>query len=441
MFRSMVPLAVATLSALLLPVAFAQPAESAPFTERLAASELSPSGLTLEAAMRSALLNNPQLRAAQLEVEAGDGAVRQASLLPNPSLDYTQEDLKKQSRTTTVLLSQPLELGGKRAARTALAQRSRDVAVADLEARRSEVRATAIQAFFDALVAQERVTVADESLRIAEGGSAAAARRVAAGKVSPTEETRARVAEANARIERRQAQADRQSALRALTAVMAVPDGSVLRLDGRPDALPPLPANDTLAQRLVDAPALRRAQREVQRAEAAYELERSRRIPDVRLSFGSKRTEETGRSQAVIGISVPLPVFDRNQGAQYETLRRRDAARALAEAEVLRLRSEVLQAADQLQAREDEVQSLQQDVLPGARSAYEAASRGFELGKFGFLDVLDAQRTWLLARSQYLNALSQAHRAAADLERRLGAPNGTRSESSTDATAPSTYRE
>lgn len=411
MLRSLVPL---VLAALFFPVAHAQVPAATPAV---------PAGLTLDAALRSALRHHPQLQAAQLEVDAGEGAVRQAAVLPNPSLDYTQEDTKRQNRTTTVLLSQPLELGGKRAARTALAERSREVAVAELDARRADVRATAIQAFFDALVAQERVTVADESLRIAEGGSAAAARRVAAGKVSPTEETRARVAEANARIERRQAQADRQSALRALTAAMAVPDGSVQQLDGRPEALPPLPAGDTLARRLDDAPALRRAQREVQRAEAAYEVERSRRIPDVRLSVGSKRTEETGRSQAVIGLSVPLPVFDRNQGAQYEALRRRDAARALADAELLRLRAEVLQAADQLQAREDEVEALQRDVLPGARSAYEAASRGFELGKFGFLDVLDAQRTWLLARAQYLNALSQAHRAAADLERRLGAPN------------------
>ncbi len=73
-------------------------------------------------------------------------------------------------------------------------------------------------------------------------------------------------------------------------------------------------------------------------------------------------------------------------------------------------------------ARADEVDALQRTVLQGARDAYTAAPRGFELGKFGFLDVLDAQRTWLQARMQWLDALAQAHRANADLERRLGAP-------------------
>lgn len=82
----------------------------------------------------------------------------------------------------------------------------------------------------------------------------------------------------------------------------------------------------------------------------------------------------------------------------------------------------MLQAADQLRARRSEIEALQREVLPGAASAFEAAARGYELGKFGFLDVLDAQRTLLQARAQYLRALSEAHRASADLNRRLALP-------------------
>lgn len=377
-------------------------------------------GLTLDVAVQTALRQNPQLQAAELEVQASAGGVRQAGALPNPTLGFEQEDTRRDTRSTTVQLSQLLELGGKRAAREQLARRNRDLAENALASLLAEIKANTTQAFFDALIAQERVRVAEESVRIATGGTAAANRRVTAGKVSPTEETRARVAEANARIELRQAQAERLASLHALTALMAVPDGSVIQVDGRAETLPVLPSGDSLVRRMEQSPVLQRAQLEVQRAQAAYDLERARRVPDVTLSVGAKRSQELGRNQPVIGISIPLPVFDTNQGAQLEALRRRDAAQATAQAELLRLRSEVLQAADQLQARSSEVQMLQQEVLPGAQSAYEAASRGFELGKFGFLDVLDAQRTWLQARAQYLNALAQAHRAAAELERRLG---------------------
>ncbi|MOA54917.1 Cobalt-zinc-cadmium resistance protein CzcC precursor [compost metagenome] len=66
------------------------------------------------------------------------------------------------------------------------------------------------------------------------------------------------------------------------------------------------------------------------------------------------------------------------------------------------------------------MQLLQQEVLPGAKSAYDAAGIGFAHGKFSFLDVLDAQRSYFSARSQYLQALGEAHRAAADVDRLLG---------------------
>ena len=419
MRRICVPLLCA---ALMTPLAHGQ--ASAPATPPLAPPASAASApLSLDAAWQTALRHHPLLRAAEADLDASRGAVDQAGALPNPSLGIEQEDTRRETRSTTVLLSQPLELGGKRAARQALARSSRKLARAELAARQAEVRAGTLQAFFDALIAQERVTLAEESLNIAAQGAAAAARRVTAGKVSPTEETRARVAEAQARIELRQAQADRQVARRALGLAMGVPERTLPPLDGRAEALPPRPDVDALARRIAQSPTLRRAQGEVQRAHAAYELERSRRVPDLTLSLGAKRVPESGRSQPMIGVSVALPLFDANQGAQLEALRRRDAAEALAEAEAQRLRTEVLQTVDQLQARASEVQALKHEVLPAAQSAYDAASRGFELGKFGFLDVLDAQRTLLHARTQYLAALAQVHRAAAELERRLGAPD------------------
>jgi cobalt-zinc-cadmium efflux system outer membrane protein len=379
--------------------------------------------LTLDAALQTALRQNPLLRAAEAEVAASRGTIEQAGVRPNPILGVDQEDTRRETRTSTVVISQPLELGGKRAARVELARRGREVALADLAIRRAEVRAGTIYAFFEALITQERVRAAEESVVIAARGTAAAARRVAAGKVSPTEETRARVAEATTRIELRQAQADRQVAQRALGLVMGVAEADLGPLDGSLDALPAPPAVDSMAQRVSQAPMLRRAQREVQRADAAYALERARRIPDVVVSLGAKRAQEVGRNQPLIGVSIPLPVFDTNQGAQLEALRRRDAAQAIAEAEEQRIRTELQQTVDLLQSRASEAQVLRQEVLPGAQSAFDAASRGFELGKFSFLDVLDAQRTLLQARTQYLRTLAEFNRAAAEFERRLGNPD------------------
>ena len=386
-------------------------------------TSLAAQGLTLEAAVQTALRQNPTLRAFGHELEASDGAIRQAGLIPNPSLSLSAEDTRKDTRTTSMTLSQTIELGGKRSARVELARRERDLAALDLATQRADVRATTIQAFFDVLIAQERVEVARESLEIAGSGASAVSRRVTAGKVSPVEETRAKVAESTARIELRQSQADLRGALKALVAVMGAEPDSIARVDGSADAMPALSAAAVLNERLERSPALQRARMDVQRAEAAFQLERSRGVPDVTVGIGAQRAPDVGRTQPLISVSIPIPLFDRNQGAQFQALRKREAAQALAQAEEQRLRAEVLQAVDQLEARADEVDALSRDVLPGARTAYEAARRGFELGKFGFLDVLDAQRTWLQARGQYFSALSQAHRLSADIDRRLGSPD------------------
>lgn len=419
MRRLFVPLACA---ALFHTLASAQsPWPAAAVADAQAAPNPTATGLSLAKAIETALQQNPQLRAAAAELDASEGGLRQAGLLPNPVLGVDQEDTRSATRTTTVQLSQTLELGGKRAARVALAQRGQDIAALDLLTRRADVRAQTVQAFFDALTAQERVKVAEESLRIAASGVDAAVRRVMAGKVSPTEETRARVAQSTARIDLRQAQAERSAALRALAAVIGAAEGVIQRLDGDLDALPAAPSAADVVARLPDAPAVRRAQLQVQQADAGYTLARTQGVPDVTVGLGAKRAQELGRTQAIVSISVPLPFFDRHQGAQLEALRKRDAAQAHAQAEALRLRSEVLQLADLLQARREEVEALRQDVLPGARSAYEAARTGFELGKFSFLDALDAQRTWLQVRSQYFAALAQVHRSAAEIDRLLGA--------------------
>lgn len=429
MRRMFVPLACAALFQV---QAFAQsgdarPATSEPSTPAAALATSPPaspsssqSGLTLDAAVQTALRQNPLLRSFGLELESNDGAIRQAGLLPNPTLGLSTEDTRKDTRTTQVTLNQTIELGGKRSARVELAQRTRDVAALDLETQRSEIRASTIQAFFDVLIAQERVKVAQESQFIATSGADAVGRRVTAGKVSPTEETRARVAESTAKIELRLAKSDLAIALQALSTVMGAPQGSIALVDGSADALPALPGAQTLGERIQSSPILRRAQMEVQRADAAFNLERARGVPDVTIGLGAQRAPDMGRTQPLISVSIPIPLFDRNQGAQFQALRKRDAAQALAQAEEQRLRSEVLQAVDQLDARTDEIEALRRDVLPGAQTAYEAARRGFELGKFGFLDVLDAQRTFLQARGQYFTALSQAHRLSAEIDRRLG---------------------
>lgn len=378
----------------------------------------SQSVLTLGDALNRAL-GSPALSAAENEVRGARGALRQAGLLPNPQLEALVEDTDRDTRTTTLQLNQLIELGGKREARVEVAERAVDIARTDRTVRRAELRSFVIDAFYANLVAQERDELARASLDIAARSADAARKRVKAGRVSPVEETRARIAEANVRLEAVQAASELALARQQLAATWGADKADFAQVQAPPD-LPDVPAlGDNLAQ-LESAPEVARARAGFDHRQAFVQLERARRVPDVSIAVGAKRDEEVGRTQAVLGFAVPLPLFDRNQGNIAEALARADQARDQYTLSQTRIRNALLQTHQRLTLARDEASVLSQQVLPDSERNYQAAVKGFDLGKFNFLDVLDAQRTLLQAKSQYLRALSQAYGARAELDRLLG---------------------
>lgn len=374
--------------------------------------------LTLKAALELAYGANATLSAARRELQAVAGSILQAGLRPNPRVEAIIEDPRPENRLAAIYVNQLLELGGKRPARITAAERRRDVATAELNAMRAEIRAAVLVAFFDVLVAQERLLLTQGLVELSQRATTTASKRVTAGKVSPVEETKARVAEASVRVERSQAATSLKMARKRLTAIWGNAAPRFERAEGQVEALPALPAQKDLTARLANAPGLARAQLEVNHRQALVEVERSLRIPDVTLSLGGRRN--AGLNQALFGVSMPIPIFNRNQGNILEALRRTDKARDELSGTEIRLHNEVAQALERLNVARQEIEILQQEILPGAQSAYDAASKGFIMGKFSFLEVLDAQRTLFQAKSQYLRALAEAHRSAAEIERVLG---------------------
>ena len=382
--------------------------------------------LSLTKAIELALEGSPEVAAATRQWEATEGQVLQGRARPNPELAYSLEDARSRTRMQSWQLNLPVELGGKRAARTKAAEKSREQAQAQLNELKAALRANVATAYFDVLTAQERLVLAKDSVALAKSSTDTVAKRVAAGKVSPVEESKARVAEAGIRVELAQAASEQRNALSRLFALLGKIEAPFTVLEGKAENLPPVPKLADLQSLISSSPAVVLARIEVDRRKALTDLEQSKRVPDITVSAGIQRSNETQRNILLFGVSVPLPVFDRNQGNLLEALKLEDKARDELQGATVRLHSEVAQAQERLSTIAAEVQSLRQDVLPGAKSAYDAATIGFENGKFNFLEVLDAQRTYFTAKSQYLKALGEAHRAAADVDRLLGGSTGPR---------------
>lgn len=385
-------------------------------------AQAEPVRLTLAAANARVSQHNASLQALAHDVSAQDGAVRQAGVIPNPELSGLVEDRQSATRTTTIQLTQPIELGGKRGSRIEAAEAERDLARAVLNVRRADLRASTRTAFYSLLAAQARLDLADATLVLARQSLEAAAAKVAAGKNSPVDETRAHIAMSGAQIEQVAAAGDADNARETLASLWGGSGQDVIRIEGQLDLAPDVAPLPVLLERLQQSPGIARARVELQRRLALGRVEIARRMPDLAITVGSKNDAQLGRRQAVFGLSVPLPLFDRNQGRVDETTQRTEQARAELAAATASLASELRIAHRRLAVAHTQARSLQADHLPAARSTYEAARKGYEYGKFGILDVFDAQRVLLQAQTQHLRVLADGHGAAADIERILGAP-------------------
>ncbi|WP_414861424.1 TolC family protein [Pseudomonas sp. IT-P176] len=376
--------------------------------------------LTLERALQSAFAHNPNLAAAQWEIGVAEGDRQQAGLIPNPQVSWEAEDTRRRSRTTTLMLSQPLELGGKRGARIEVAERAQDAASIELERRRNELRADVIQAFYSSTTAQQRLSLTEQSLLLAERGLRVAQGRINAGKAAPVEAMRAQVQLSQVRLQLRRAERDQATAYQQLAQVTGAPQATFTRAEEPTSALPAIASSQILLDRLPDTAELRLARLQINQKEASLGLEKALRIPDLTVSIGSQYSEADRERVNLLGVSMPIPLFNRNQGNVLAAARRTDQARDLRNASELRLRSEVQSGLDQWATANTEVNAFNQVILPAAQSAVDSATRGFEMGKFNFLDVLDAQRTLFEARSQYLQAVADATDAWVRIERIYG---------------------
>lgn len=386
----------------------------------------------LRDALVLALLQNPELTTFVWEVRALEARKLQAGQLPNPVVEALVEDIAGSGSgtgagnpiqpQTTIQLSQLVELGGKRAARQRLAEMNRRLASWDYEMARIEVFTRVARAFTQVLAGQEAVALSERSMKVVEEVQRSVDLRVQAGVVSPIEKTKADVAVAVGRIESNRAKRKLEADRRLLAALWGSAEPRFQSVSGDINLLPPFPQFHELQARLSQNPELARWAAEISQREASLALERSKRVPNVSVTAGYRRFNQLDANSYLVGGSIELPIFDRNRGGIKEAGIRVNRAREEQRTAQARVTAALAEAYRALATAREEVAALSSEVIPGARETFDAVSEGYRLGKFGYLDVLEAQRTLVAAGSQHLRALADYHKAAVEVERLIGAP-------------------
>lgn len=385
--------------------------------------------LTLRNSIQLALEHNPDLASFEKEIKALHGLTIQANLLPNPVIQYDGEDVSSRShgpgaRFDSLRIIQLFETGGKRSARTKAALLGQESAEQDYEARRLDLIARVANMFLDVLSGQERLKLALAGQELAQKVVDAASKRVIAGKAPPIEETRAQVALATANIEVEQAQRNLISFRRQLALLWGSQNPVFSNVIGELETFVVIPELGELETRLLQNPLALRSLKNLEQRQAMLTLEKARRIPDITLNAGVRRYgwDIPNDTTALVGLSIPLPLFDRNQGNLMAAQQRINRAVDEQAAMELQLRTLLTQAYESLIAADTQINLLREEILPGARETFRMASRGYELGRFGFLELLDAQRTLFQNQTLYLQALTNYQRLINEIERLIAGP-------------------
>jgi outer membrane protein, heavy metal efflux system len=398
-------------------------------------------GTSSDDLVRRALRSNGELAAVRLEVERARARVRQAGLRPNPTLDFEQTTGRLTGSPgegeTSVGVSLPVELGGKRRRRIELARAELEAVEAEVADRERRLAGEVLGAYVEALAALRELEITESLTDIDVQTTKYVQARINEGESAPIELSLLRVEVERLRSRRALVEGRLQAALLRLKGLAGIPVEEPLRLREAiaSPALrePPASLEAAVEIALRTRPDLRLARLGEEVAGAGLRLARAQARPDmaasVRYSQGRSIFDDTPVGpisnrdrQLTFGVSVGLPVFNKNQGAKEE------AAAAIAQARARRefleqvVRSEVASAYARYEAANRAVKTYEAGVIASSTANVAGFRAAYQLGEYRVTDLLAEQRRLLDSQREFTEALAERYRALADLRQAIGAP-------------------
>ena len=383
--------------------------------------------LTLDKAVVIALANNPELVFYNLEIKALESVALQEGLSPNPEFGVEAENIFGSndlsgfnSSETTLLLSQDILLAGKLNKQRRVAVLESDIAGWEYERKRLDLITNVRLVFIQAITLQRDIELTKELLKISNEFLSNINKRIEAGKVSPAEASRAKVIVSALEISLINSELDYRSAEQQLRSLLGTDRITFKKLSGNLQIIETLPDSELLQEKLFLSPDLARYNKVFERQEAIIELEDSRSVPDLNIAAGWRWMNETSDNAFVLGASIPLPIFDRNQGALQEAIIRYDQKKSEFRSDKNNLIADFNTTYNNLISLSEALKILNTESLPDAQNAFEIIRDGNLVGRFTILDVLDSQRTLFELQSEYLRTLGNYNIQLAKLERLIG---------------------
>lgn len=382
-----------------------------------------PVKLSLAHALELALSQGPVSREAAARGAAADAALSSSHALNNPSLSVAHGAGRNTGGLDEdILVTQTIELGGKRGARISQARSERDAAYADKAGTAADASFAVKSAYYEALRTDDDYQLAMNALEVAQRFAGAARTQYAAGDVPQSNVLRAEVEQSRAETDLASAETERRNQFATLRSLAGLPEASSIELTDRLTFSPvALRLPDLQALAATNRPDLRAARSLVESLRAALRLASAQSRPDLFVEGrrGSVDPSEPGSS---VRAGITLPLWDLGRNRAEVTAARATLAEQQAKLEeaTRTARLEVETALNTLTTAQKLVESFQGGRLERAKQLLDMAETGYTKGANSYLEVLDAQRVYANEQASYTHALASYNTALATLEHAVG---------------------
>ncbi len=269
------------------------------------------------------------------------------------------------------------------------------------------------------VIAQERLSLADKRVMLADKTHTTVKNRISAAKSADIQHTKADIEMAAAEVEQRKAVKELDIAKTELANLMGVYTLDAV-ISSDLSTLPDVPEREVLMQALEKTPMSTFSQLLVLRENSALDLAWANGVADPTFGLGVRRYNEDDGTAFLASVSIPITIFDRNQGNIAQAKANVLAAESDQRAQTLNLTRQAEELLKTLISAKEEVLAYQDGILPSAQRAYAQAEEGFERGAFSFLDLLDAQRTLFDVQESHLEALASFHETKSKIDMLTG---------------------
>ena len=277
--------------------------------------------ITIQEAIDTALSNNPNLKAFVYEITTLEKIKIQADLYPNPEADFEAEDFLGGKELSgfkgsqyTLSASQLFELGGKRSSRVNLAEKDINVSKSNYELIKLDVIAQVKSAFFNLSQIQRQTELQQKFIQINEEILKTISERVTAGRTSPAEESKVKVALINSKIELQRLQRNYLSTQTRLNSLLGTIGKNLVPSTDLFENIFTPPNKESILGDLENIPSIKNLSNQTNFRKAQLQLEESYAVPDITTRLGVRYINELKTNSFVAGLSIPLPIFSRNQG-------------------------------------------------------------------------------------------------------------------------------